>query len=176
MSVTAGDAALVVRTLLCRGLTPAETQQILDAMVPATAEPGTTVFKEGDRASGLLVLVSGTIEILKQGATGREESLASVDAPAVLGEMSLVTEQPHSATGRARTACEFRLLTRSQFDRLLDADSLAAYKLVRTLAAVIARRLHRINEKVVELAQQPTPAPVEELATFKEKLFTEWSF
>jgi hypothetical protein len=34
-----------------------------------------------------------------------------------------------------------------------------------------------MDEKVVELSQrQMGPAPVEELAAFKDKLFSEWSF
>ena len=70
----------------------------------------------------------------------------------MVGEMSLITERPHSATVRARTACGFQLLTRSQFERLRKSESLAAYKVVATLAEVIARRLVRMDEKFVELS------------------------
>jgi hypothetical protein len=34
-----------------------------------------------------------------------------------------------------------------------------------------------MDEKVIELSRQrDVPAPVEELAAFKQKLFSEWSF
>jgi len=122
------------------------------------------------------VLLEGSAEVLKQGRDGGEVLVASVEAPTVLGEMSLITERPYSATVRALTASEFRLLTRSQFDRLIKSESLAAYKVVATLADVIAWRLGRMDEKFVELSRQGAGvAPVEELAVFKNKVFTEWN-
>ena len=101
--------------------------------------------------------------------------ISTVEGPTVVGEMSLITERPHSATVRARTVCAFQLLTRSQFDRLLKSESLAAYKLVATLADVIAGRLTRMDEKFAELARRSADAPyAEEVAAFRHKLFGEW--
>lgn len=174
--MTSSEAAKIVRSVLCRGLTFEQADQIITAMVPVTAQAGTLVLREGERSQGLLVLLEGSAEVLKQGRDGGEVLIASVEAPTVLGEMSLITERPYSATVRALTACEFRLLTRSQFDRLIKSESLAAYKVIATLADVIAWRLGRMDEKFVELSRQGAGvAPVEELAVFKHKLFTEWN-
>jgi len=145
-------------------------------MVPTTVPAGGAVFREEERAKGLFVLLEGTVEVVKEDG-GTAVVIASVEAPSVLGEMSLITDRPHSATVRARSSCEFRLLTRAQFDRLLQAESVAAYKVVATLADVIAWRLSRMDEKFVELSRRGEyPRPVEELATFKQKLFNEWNY
>lgn len=175
--MTNSEAAKVVRTILGRGLTPQQTEQIVNAMVPTTVTSGNTVFREEERGQGLFVLLDGTVEVVKESGPGGPVIIASVEAPSVLGEMSLITDRPHSATVRARTNCEFRLLTRSQFDRLLQAENLAAYKVVATLADVIAWRLNRMDEKFVELSRRgENPQPVEELAMFKQKLFNEWNY
>jgi len=175
--VTNSEAAKIVRTILCRGLTNPQTEQIVNAMVPATVPAGSVVFREDERGQGLFVLLEGTVEVRKEGGQAGAVVIAVVEAPSVLGEMSLITDRPHSATVRARTDCEFRLLTRPQFDRLLQAENLAAYKVVATLADVIAWRLNRMDEKFVELSRRGEyPQPVEELATFKQKLFNEWNF
>jgi CRP-like cAMP-binding protein len=138
---------------------------------------GNTVFREDERGKGLFVLLDGMVEVVKEGGPGGAVLIATIEAPSVLGEMSLITDRPHSATIRARTNCEFRLLTRPQFDRLLQAESLAAYKVVATLAEVIAWRLNRMDEKFVELSHRgENPQPVEELALFKQKLFSEWNY
>jgi CRP-like cAMP-binding protein len=174
--MTNSDAARVVRSILCRGLTFEQSEQILKAMVPMSAARGTVVFREHDRGQGLLVLLEGSVEILKQAGDGSDRTISRAEAPTVLGEMSLITERPHSATVRATAACEFRLLTRAQFDRLLQSESLAAYKVVATLADVIARRLALMDEKVLELSRHPDRLrPVEELAAYRQKLFNEWS-
>jgi len=175
--VTNSEAAKIVRTILGRGLTPQQTEQIVNAMVPTTVTSGNTVFREEERGQGLFVLLDGTVEVVKESGPGGPVIIASVEAPSVLGEMSLITDRAHSATVRARTNCEFRLLTRPQFDRLLQAESLAAYKVVATLADVIAWRLNRMDEKFVELSRRgENPQPVEELAMFKQKLFNEWNY
>ena len=175
--MTNSEAAKIVRTILGRGLTNQQTEQIVNAMVPTTVTSGNTVFREDERGQGLFVLLDGTVEVVKESGPGGPVLIASVEAPSVLGEMSLITDRPHSATVRARTNCEFRLLTRPQFERLLQAESLAAYKVVATLADVIAWRLNRMDEKFVELSRRGEYLrPVEELATFKQKLFNEWNY
>ncbi len=164
------DVIGVIRSVLCRRLTAEEAEQLVAAMRPVTVRASEPICREGDEAVGLLLLLSGTAEVLK----GDRERLAIVEAPTVLGEMSLLTDGRHTATVRAQTPCELRLLPKAEFLRLLESESPAAYKLVTTVAEVLARRLSRMDEKVVELAAQRRP--IEELAAFKQKLFTEWSF
>ena len=170
--MTPSEASKVIRGVLCRGLTYEQTEQILKAMVPVKAEADTTVFKEGERPQGLMVLLEGTVEVIKEGG----ETLATIDAPTVLGEISLLIEGQHTASVRAKTACEFSLLTSTQFHRLLREESLAAYKVIAILAEVLARRLSRMDEKFVEVSRKTASKHVEELTVFKQKLFTEWSF
>ena len=174
--MTSSEAATIVRSVLGRGLTFEQADQIIKAMVPVSAKPGMVVMREGERGRGLLVLLEGSAEVLKQGRDGGEVPIASVEAPTVLGEMSLITERPHSATVRALTACTLQLLPRSLFDGLIKSESLAAYKVVATLADVIAWRLDRMDGKFVEVSHRGgTAAPIGELAVFKHKLFTEWN-
>lgn len=148
--MTPSEAGKIVRHVLCRGLSHEQAEQILNAMMPVKADAGLVVFKEGERAQGLMVLLDGAVEVLKNGSSG---VIATIAAPAVLGEISLLTEGPHSASVRAKTACEFSLLTTTQFHRLLREESVAAYKVIAILAGVLARRLHRMDEKFVEVSR-----------------------
>jgi CRP/FNR family transcriptional regulator, cyclic AMP receptor protein len=148
--MTPFEATKIVRGILCRGLSHEQSEQILRATMPVKAEAGLLVFKEGERPQGLMVLLEGTVEVFKTGSSGL---LATLTAPTVLGEISLLTEGRHTASVRAKTACEFSLLTTTQFQRLLREESLAAYKVITILAEVLARRLHRMDEKFVEIAR-----------------------
>ena len=169
------EAAKLVRVVLCRGLTFDQTEQILKAMVPISVEAGAVLYQEQDKAKGLFVLVEGGVEILRRQPDGTSERIATVEAPTVVGEMSLITDRPHSATVRALSRCEGRLLTRSQFERLLGAESLAAYKVVLVLADVIARRLIRMDDKVLELMCVGDATRVAELAAYNQKFVNEWT-
>ena len=173
--MTDSDASKIVRTVLCRGLSIEQSDHITRAMIATSANPGNIVLREGDRPQGLFILVKGTVEILKED-DGGPQVIATVEAPTVLGEMSVILARESSATVRAKTVCEFRLLTRPQFERLINEDNLAAYKIVRALAEVIAMRLYRMDENVLELRGRRDEAkPIEELSEFKQKLFSEWS-
>src|SRR5215813_760757 len=154
--MTPSEASKIVRRVLCRGMSNEQAEQILKAMMPVKAEAGLVVFKEGERGQGLIVLLVGTVDVVKNGSS---ELLATFTAPTVLGEISLLTDGPHTASVHAKTACEFSMLTTTQFQRLLREESLAAYKVIATLAEVLARRLHRMDEKFVEASRH----------------FTEWS-
>jgi CRP/FNR family transcriptional regulator, cyclic AMP receptor protein len=179
VTVASSDLLRLIRTMLGKGLSYEEADQIAKATVPVRAEKGSLIFSEGDAAEGLMLLATGTVEILRTTHTGRMQSVATVEAPTVLGEMSLLLERDHTASVRAQTDCELYQLTKTQFTRLLQSDSLAAYKLIATIAVVLAHRLQRMDDKVLELSagtSAPQVAPVEELTAFKQKLFSEWSF
>jgi CRP-like cAMP-binding protein len=179
VTVPSSDLLRLIRTMLGKGLTYEEADQIAKATVPMKVEAGTLIFSEGDSADGLMLLAVGSVEVLRTTRTGRMQSVATVEAPTVLGEMSVLLERDHTASVRAQTKCELHHLTKTQFSRLLQADSLAAYKLIATIATVLAHRLQRMDDKVVELSaggSAPAAAPVEELTAFKQKLFSEWSF
>lgn len=167
----------VILKILGTRLFGTEADEIMQATLAVDVKAGEVLMREGNQPRGLFLLLDGSMDVLKTGGRGPREVLATVTAPSVLGEMSLLTARTHSASVVARTDCTLRLLPKADFARLLDGGSLAAYKLVATIAEVLAARLLRMDEKVVELSQrQMGPAPVEELAAFKDKLFSEWSF
>ena len=175
--MTSQDLIQTICRVLCKALTRPQAEEILSATIPLTVPANGLIIREGDEGAGLYLLLAGRADILKLGPEGAEQQIATVEAPTVLGELSLVTESIHSATARALTDCELRLLRKEKFRQLLEADNLAAHKLVCTIAGVMARRLLKMDEKVVELlGRRDGPPPVEELARFKHKLFSEWSF
>jgi len=138
-------------SLLGRGVTSQQVEQLAQASVGQKVAAGHPLMNEGDRPTGLVFLLEGDVEVFKHGPDGQRQSLAKVEAPTLLGEMSLITDRPTSATVVALTECELQLLTKAQFQRLIAADSIAAYKLVMTIASVIAARLAKLDRKVLEL-------------------------
>ena len=143
-------ARALMHTLLGRGLTTQQVEQLAQASVSKKVGAGQTLMNESERPSGLMFLLQGNVEIFKQGGDGQRQSLAKVAAPTLLGEMSLITDRPTSATVVAVTECDYQLLTRAQFQRLIAADSLAAYKLVVVIAGILADRLGQLDRKVLE--------------------------
>jgi CRP-like cAMP-binding protein len=166
----------VIRTVLCRRLNEAEAAGLVSAMVPRKVSAGGLVCREGNETAGLMVLLRGTAEVSKGGPSSTQ-SLAKVEAPTVLGEVSLLLLRgKYTATVRAQTDCELWILPKTDFVQMLEKENVAVFKLVATLAEVLARRLVLMDGKMMELARRGDhPAPVEELTTFRQKLAWEWS-
>lgn len=165
---------------LCRMLTSAEIDAI--AAIAQTREigAGRELFREGDPAEGLFLVVSGEIDIVKQ-SPGGSRSLAQLGPGAILGEISLLTSEARSATGRAIVDTKLLHLPMTAFRGLLNEGSSAALKMVAAIAEVLARRLATMNIKVIELAGKRDADKVPAGSTEKEladlhRAMQVWSF
>jgi CRP-like cAMP-binding protein len=140
-----------MHSLIGRGVTSQQIEQLAQASVGQKVVSGHPLMNEGDRPSGLVFLLQGGVEVFKHGPDGQRQSLAKLEAPTLLGEMSLITDRPSSATVMALSECELQLLTKAQFQRLIASDNIAAYRLVVAVAGVLAERLAKLDRKILEL-------------------------
>ena len=123
-------------------LDPAAFQTRLAALPVATYQVGETVLAAGTTSGRLLVLKTGAVEVTKDGM-----QIAEVSEPgAVLGELSMLLDQPHTADVRALEVTEFHVA---------DAASLT-YEPANVLyvTVLLARRLDATNQALSEVKRQ----------------------
>lgn len=142
---------------LCRALSAAELEAIAAIVETREVAAGKDLFREGDPGDGLFLVVAGEIDVIKRGPRG-DRSLARLAMGGVLGEMSLITSDLRSATGRAIVDTRVLRLPAQRFRALLEGGSTAALKIVAAIAEVLARRLGTMNSMVLELADKIDPA------------------
>lgn len=135
---------------LCRTLSDADLDAIAAIVEARDVAAGKDLFREGDPGDGMFLVISGAVNVTKR-APGGEHTLARLGPGGVLGEMSLVTADARSATGRALVDSRVLHLSAARFRDLLAADSVAAHKVVAAIAEVLARRLAAMNGVVLEL-------------------------
>jgi CRP-like cAMP-binding protein len=164
-------------TRLCRTLSRTEAEDLLSGTQLLAAGPGEILRQEGQAADGLYFLFSGTVAVERDRPDGARTRLAQVEAPNLLGELGLVVGGTVTATVRTLTECRLRILARSDFEQRLAQNDIVAYKLLGAVAEVLARRVLRLNDTLMELsAPRPAVPPADDLARFRSKLFSEWSF
>ena len=154
-------AAALKAMALCRALSAAELEAVAAIVEARQVAAGGNLFREGDPGDGLFLVVAGEVNVIKRGPAG-EHSLARLGAGGVLGEMSLVTAEPRSATGRALVDTRALFLPAARFRALLESNSIAAHKMVAAIAEVLARRLATMNGIVLQLAEKPGTAGTEQ--------------
>jgi CRP-like cAMP-binding protein len=135
---------------LCRALSGVELEAVAAIVETKEIAAGKELFREGEPGDGLYLVAAGEIEVLKRGAAG-EHSLAKLGAGGVLGEMSLVTSDVRSATGRALARTTVLHLPAHKFRALQDSGSTAALRITAAIAEVLARRLATMNGIVMGL-------------------------
>ena len=168
-------------TTLCRLLAPAEVDAIAAIVEERRFTAGQELFHEGEPGDGVYLVVSGEVDVVK-GGKGAERSLARLGPGGVLGEMSLLTNDTRSATGRARAETMTLRIPAARFRGLLGEGSGAALKVTAGLGEVLARRLAATNAKVIELAEKlesiggQVPAMKEEQLVELHRSLQVWSF
>jgi len=108
--------------------------------------PGETVFREGDAADGLYVVLSGVVRIIAQVEHG-ERLLSSVGPGECFGEMGVIDGEPRSAAAVALTLASLCFVPTDPFLDLMERVSLVPMKLL----ALLSTRLRRTNRLAAEL-------------------------
>jgi CRP/FNR family transcriptional regulator, cyclic AMP receptor protein len=105
---------------------------------------GTEVLHEGGRTGHLYVLIEGRLEVIKGDAV-----VASIAEPgAVLGEMSVLLDKPHTATVRAAAdSTIYEIDDAASFLRKQPAVAIL-------IAKMLAQRLNVANTYLADLKQQ----------------------
>ena len=84
-------------------------------------EAGVDIIREGERGQGLFLILSGEVDVLTHATSATPTKLARLRAGDLFGEMSLVTDQPTSATVRAANPTTVLYLAREYVERLAEA-------------------------------------------------------
>jgi NTE family protein/lysophospholipid hydrolase len=95
---------------------------------------GEVLFREGETADCLYVLVRGRLEIVAVRPGGTEEVTGQLGRGAVVGEVALLGGQPRSATVRAIRDSELVRLSHAALKRLIGRHPDSALEMLRVLA------------------------------------------
>jgi CRP/FNR family cyclic AMP-dependent transcriptional regulator len=126
---------LIRRVPLFSLLTGDQAQPIADSVVKRRYRRGEVIVEQGTKSNALYILLTGRARVVTADARGREVILAVLQPGDYLGEMSLIDNEPHSATVRAEIQCDVLVLGRAEFGRCLPDSSTLAYGVLRGLVA-----------------------------------------
>lgn len=99
-------------------------------------DSGDVVIREGDETDSMFVIVEGEVQVSRNG-----KILATLGRGAHFGEMSLLNQQPRSATVAVTSSAQLLVLERKLFNEVLREDIALAAKLLYKLAQILSMRL-----------------------------------
>lgn len=104
-------------------------------------QKGHELFAERTPGTAMYLLLRGRVRITKADARGAPQRIASVRAPSVLGQMSLLENAQHNATGTARAPTTVAVLPRAAFASLLGSTEPRGTLLRHLLLASMSEQL-----------------------------------
>jgi CRP-like cAMP-binding protein len=122
-----------------------------------TAKAGEVLFTAGERGQEMYVIRSGTVRIAVH-SRGAEKTLAVLGPGEFIGEMSILTDQPRSATATVQEDAELLVVGVRVLEEMIIHNTEIALRLIRKLArrlesadALIRVLLHRDpKERVID--------------------------
>jgi CRP-like cAMP-binding protein len=94
-------ASLVSTVPILKLLTPDELSSLASKVRPILLGPMGGLIRDGDLGTSLFILAAGKVEVLRRIEDGSDLHISNLGAGSVLGEISLLTGLPRSATVRA---------------------------------------------------------------------------
>lgn len=117
--------------------------------------PGEMLFRQGDAASGLYALVSGTLKMSSLREDGREAILAVLEPGVWFGEISLIDGAPRTHDATAIGPVTVLVLPQAAFDALMEQAVFA-----RAVARLMAGRIRLLYGIVEDAALRSTRARI----------------
>ena len=139
---------LIRRVPLFSMLTNDQAQGIADSVVKRRFRRGEIIVEHGRKSNALFILLTGRARVLTADNRGREVILAVLQPGDYVGEMSLIDNEPHSATVRAEIQTDMLILGRAEFARCLPENSSLSYAIMRGLV----QRLRSADRQIESLA------------------------
>jgi CRP/FNR family transcriptional regulator, cyclic AMP receptor protein len=139
---------LIRRVPLFSMLTPTQAEAVAEAVIKRRFKRGELIVEQGKKTNALFIILTGRARVLTTDTRGREVILANLSPGDYIGEMSLIDNEPHSASVRAEVQTDVLVLGRVEFARCLPENTSMAYAVMKGLV----QRLRHADRKIESLA------------------------
>lgn len=120
-----------------------------------SVKAGTMIFREGDSSDEVLVILDGTVEVLRN--YGEQPVLLSaLKAGQIVGEMGVISGKPRSATARAVSDVTLAGIPKDEFIAAFGSADSMALRILRMLCERLRDADNRITEGELRKARVVT--------------------
>jgi NTE family protein len=119
-----------------------------------TAAAGKIIFKEGETADGLYLLLSGKVSLYKTLQGKNEIHLHTIVANEIFGEISLINKTPHDNFARVEETAKYLFIPKKAFEKIIKKDATTAL----LLSVAISRKLSELRHRIVDQENKTTIA------------------
>ena len=149
--VIMNNIELLLNTMLFRGAGKDRIENILELFQERQLIQNATIFAQNMPAEALYIVKSGKVRISMMAGEGEEMGLLLLGPGEFFGELALIQEANRLVTARAETPVELLLLTRKDFQALIEQEPRIAAKALVVITKLLAMRIRTYNERLKQL-------------------------
>jgi CRP/FNR family cyclic AMP-dependent transcriptional regulator len=138
---------LLHHTMLFKGCSEEELELALGLFQERQIKSNTTIFTENMPAEALYIIKSGNVRISVIAGDGHERGLLLLSAGEFFGELALIQGEGRLATAKSEGQTELLMLTRKDFQALLDLDPRTGSRLLMAITRLLAMRIRAYGDR-----------------------------
>ncbi|WP_045233835.1 Crp/Fnr family transcriptional regulator [Deinococcus pimensis] len=138
---------LLLQSPLFHDVPPEAVSMAEQSVIERHFHPGDVLVSQEAQGEALFLVTAGRARVTRVSLGGRERVLGFLYAPAVFGEISVLSRRGRSATVVADTEVSALMLHRAEFEQLLTRSP----KVLWNLATILADRVASLNDELIAL-------------------------
>lgn len=142
--------SMIERTQMFKDFVRADIEQLARYMRAYQVAKGKTIFREGQKAAFLCVIVEGVVDVHKISDAREPKKINSIRAGRSFGEMAVLDDMPHSATTVAADAVKLVMITKQKLEQLANDNPALGVKVLWQLAKLLSLRLRQTTGSLVD--------------------------
>ncbi len=142
---------LLLNSMLFRGSGKDNIGNVLVLFQERRLEQNATIFTQNMPAEALYIVKNGKVRISMMAGEGEEMGLLLLGPGEFFGELALVHETNRLVTARAETPVDLLLLTRKDFQIMIEQEPRIAARALVVIAKLLAMRIRTYNERLKQL-------------------------
>ncbi len=154
------ETALALRQVpVFNGLTKKELREVEHIVHQREFSAGETIFHQGDPGLGMYIILQGHVQIVNNENPDKPIVYSELNDGDFFGDLALVDDADRSATALAATDTRVIAFFRPELKDILSRFPNLGNKILINLATVIARRLRKTNDLLIETQHQISSEP-----------------
>jgi CRP-like cAMP-binding protein len=149
-----------------QGISPRAANAVAERMVPRSIPSGTQLFRAGEEARGVYILLSGAVDIYRISTDGREQIIHTEYPVKPVAELPMLDGEPYPASGRVSEDARVLFLSADDFRRLYREHPEIADRIIKILGQRLRKLIHLVEK--VSLKDVPSRVAMAILDCAKE--------
>ncbi|MDR2900961.1 MAG: GGDEF domain-containing protein [Treponema sp.] len=126
----------LAQSIFFSGMSQLEFNAIRVFLEPGFVKKGDTLFSENEKAEAMYILISGTLSAFVKQSDGTSQWMFNIGPGEFFGEMSIIANEPRSATIIAKEDSCFMIFQGVDFYRIIFDHPVIAVKMLKAIGSV----------------------------------------